>query len=49
MTSKLERAVARGQAGAALDILSELLDADPGNTGFIEIRALLQNGDARAA
>ena len=49
MTSKLERAVARGQAGAALDILSELLDADPGNAGFIEIRALLQNGDARAA
>ena len=49
MSTQLERAVARGQGSVALECVTTLLDADPANAGFLEIRALLLGGGTRAA
>jgi asparagine synthase (glutamine-hydrolysing) len=49
MATRLERAVARGQVTDALTLVTELLDADPENAGFREIRTILLSNGARAA
>jgi asparagine synthase (glutamine-hydrolysing) len=49
MASQLERAVARGQSADAMALVTELLDSDPENTGFQQIRDILHAQSVRAA